>query len=121
MTVYDTNNKGYDGLVYIELSAPYLQQVNIHGNVKIVVKVKCWVVHKKSGEINKNLFTAKQFKCNKSDDLKQKLMYSQQEIGTNIEHAQIHESGMELDQAIQCEIGVGEYIIWRGILICING
>ena len=42
--IYDINNKGYDGFVYIELSAPYLQQVNRHGNVKIMVRVKRWVV-----------------------------------------------------------------------------
>ena len=41
-------------------------------------------------------------------------MYAQQEIITNIENAQLHESGMELDQVIQYEIGVGEYTIWRG-------
>ena len=40
----DINNKGYDGLVYVELSAPYLQQVNRHGSVKIMVRVKFWVI-----------------------------------------------------------------------------
>jgi hypothetical protein len=35
------------------------------------------------------------------------------EIITHIENA-LHESGIELDQAIQYEIGVGEYTIWRG-------
>ena len=46
--IYDINNEGSDGLVYIELSAPYLQQqVNRHGNVKIMVRVKCWVIIKK--------------------------------------------------------------------------
>ena len=44
----------------------------------------------------------------------QKLMNAQQEIITNIENAQLHESGMELDQVIQYDIGVGEYTIWRG-------
>ena len=33
---------------------------------------------------------------------------------TNIENAQLHECGMGLDQAIQYEIGVGEYTIRRG-------
>ena len=41
-------------------------------------------------------------------------MYAQQEIITHIENAQLHESGMESDQVIQYEIGVGEYKIWRG-------
>ena len=41
-------------------------------------------------------------------------MYAQQDIITNIDNAQLHESGMELDQVIQYEIGVGEYIKWRG-------
>ena len=44
----------------------------------------------------------------------QKLINVQQETITNIENAQLHESGMELDQVIQDEIGVGEYAIWRG-------
>ena len=47
--IYDINSKGYDGLVYIDLPAPDLQQqVNRHGNVKIMVRVKCWVISKKS-------------------------------------------------------------------------
>jgi hypothetical protein len=38
---YDINNKGYDGLAYLELSAPYSQhQVNKHGNVTIMVRIK---------------------------------------------------------------------------------
>ena len=41
-------------------------------------------------------------------------MYAQQEIITHIENVQLHESGMESDQVIQYEIGVGEYTIWRG-------
>ena len=46
--IYDISNKVYDGLVFIELSAPYLlQQVNRHGNVKIMVRVKCWVISKR--------------------------------------------------------------------------
>ena len=46
--IYDIDNKGYDGLAYSELSAPYLQQqINRHGNVKIMVRVKCWVINKK--------------------------------------------------------------------------
>ena len=40
-------------------------------------------------------------------------MYAQQEIITNIENTQLHESGMELDLVIQYEIGDGEYAIWR--------
>ena len=56
-------------------------------------------------------------------DLLQKLINAQQEIITNIENAQLHESGMELDQAMQYYIWVGEYAIWRGkvILICLYG
>ena len=57
--------------------------------------------------------------------LMQKPVNAQQEIITNIENAQSHESGMELDQVIQYEIGVGEYIIWGGvgevILVCLYG
>ena len=41
-------------------------------------------------------------------------MNAQQEILTNMENAQLHESGMELGQVIQYEIGVCEYAIWRG-------
>ena len=38
--------KGYDGLVHIELATPYLQQqVNRHGNVKVMVRVKCWAIN----------------------------------------------------------------------------
>ena len=44
---YDIHQKGYDGLVHIELATPDLQQqVNRHGNV-IMVRVKCWVISKK--------------------------------------------------------------------------
>ena len=53
-------------------------------------------------------------RCSKTDDLNQKLLKAQQEVITNIENAQLHESGMELEQVIQYEIGVGEYTIWRG-------
>ena len=46
--IYDIYEKGYDGLVNIELATPYLQQqVNRHGDVKIMVRVKCWVINKK--------------------------------------------------------------------------
>jgi len=41
-------------------------------------------------------------------------MNAQQEIITHIENSQLHESGMELEQVIQYEIGFGEYAIWRG-------
>ena len=41
-------------------------------------------------------------------------MYAHQEIITHIENVQVHESGMELDQVTQYEIGVGESTIWRG-------
>jgi len=53
----------------------------------------------------------------------QKLMNAQQEKITNIENVQLHESGMELDQVVQYEVGVGEYVVWRGkvILICLYG
>ena len=44
----------------------------------------------------------------------QKIINAQQEIITNIENPQLHKFGMELDQVIQYEIGVGEYTIWRG-------
>ena len=66
------------------------------------------------GERHEESFTARQFKCSRHDDLMQKLINVQQETITNIEHAQLHESGMELDQVIQYEIGVGEYTIYRG-------
>ena len=46
--------------------------------------------------------------------MKQKSICAQQEIVTNIENAQLHASGMELDQVVQYEIGVGEYTIRRG-------
>ena len=51
----------------------------------------------------------------KNDDLKQKIIYAQQARIRNIENPQLHDSGMELDQVIQYDIGVGEYTIWRGI------
>ena len=60
------------------------------------------------------LFTARQFTCSRHDGLNQKLLNAQEEIITNIENAQLHESGMEFDQVIQYERGVGEYTIWRG-------
>ena len=41
-------------------------------------------------------FTARQFKCSTSDDLNQKLLNAQNQVITNIENAQLHESGMEL-------------------------
>jgi len=43
----------------------------------------------------------------------QKLMNAQQEMTTNVENVQLHESCMELDQVIQYEIGIGEDAIWR--------
>ena len=46
--IYDIHEKGYDGLVNIDLATPYLQQqVNRHGKVKIMVRVKCWVISEK--------------------------------------------------------------------------
>ena len=45
--IYDINIKGYYGLVYIDLPAPDLQQqVNRHGNVKIMVRIKCLGISK---------------------------------------------------------------------------
>ena len=50
------NEKGYDGLVHIELATPYLQQqVNRHGNVKVMVRVKCWAINKELVKDMKNL------------------------------------------------------------------
>ena len=68
----------------------------------------------KNGERHEYPFTARQFNCNRNDDLNLKLPKAKQQIRTNIENAQLHESGMELDQVIQYEIGVGEYTIWWG-------
>ena len=79
-----------------------------------MLRIKFWVIRKKTCEIHEYTFTTRQFKCCKNNDLMQKLMYAQQEIITHIENAQVHESGMELEQVIQYEIGVGEYTIWRG-------
>ena len=113
--IYDINEKGYDGLVHIEHATPYLQQqVNRHGNVKIMVRVRCWVLSKKDAQRYEYPFTARQMRCSKTDDFNKKLLKAQQEVITNIENAQLHESGMELEQVIQYEIGVGEYTIWRG-------
>jgi len=97
------------------LSAPHLQQqVNRHGNVKIMVRVKCWAISKKIGERNAYSFTARQVKYSRNYDLMQKLLNTQQEITTHIGNSHLHESGTELDIVIQYEIGVGEHIIWRG-------
>ena len=41
-------------------------------------------------------------------------MNAQQEVITNIENSQLHESGMELEQVILYEIGGGGYTIWWG-------
>ena len=48
LVIYDIHEKGYGGLVHIELGTPYLQQqVNRNGSFKIMVRVKCWVINKK--------------------------------------------------------------------------
>ena len=68
----------------------------------------------KSGERHEYPFRARQFKCSRNDDLHQKLLKAQQEVITHIENAQLHESGMELDQVIQYAVGIGENTSWRG-------
>ena len=41
-------------------------------------------------------------------------MNAQQKIITNIENAQLHESGMALEHVTSYQIGVGESTMWRG-------
>jgi hypothetical protein len=93
------------------LATPYLQeQVNRHGNVKIMCRVKmlgCW---QKTGERHEYSFTARQFKCSRNDGLMQKLMNAQQERRTHIENVQLHESGIQIGQVIS--------IWYRGLWIC---
>jgi len=46
LVVYDMNEKGYGGLIHIELATPYLQQhVNRHGNVRTMVRFNCRVMN----------------------------------------------------------------------------
>jgi len=66
LVIRDVNENGYDGLAHIVLGIPYLQQqLNRRGNVKIMIRVKCWVISKNTGERHEYSFTARQLKCSR--------------------------------------------------------
>ena len=58
--IYDIHERGYDGLVHILLAQDYIKQkINRFGHVKVMVRVECWVISKKSGDRITYPFTAR--------------------------------------------------------------